>query len=126
MHSRRFSTLPLISVVTFLYFVVGKLSLKLAFLHVSASPVWPPTGIAIAALMLLGYRVWPAIFVGAFLVNLTTAGDILTSVAIATGNTLEAAVGAWLIQRFAGNTRAFDRAHNVFKFALAVALSTLV
>jgi integral membrane sensor domain MASE1 len=77
MHFRRFSTLPLIGIVTLLYFVVGKLSLKLAFLHASASPVWPSTGIAIAALLLLGYRVWPAIFVGALLINLTTAGNVL-------------------------------------------------
>ena len=51
------------------YFVTGKLGLLLAFLHVSASPVWPPTGTALAALLLFGIRFWPAIFVGAFLVN---------------------------------------------------------
>src|SRR2546425_1226474 len=48
-----------------LYVVAGKLGLSLAFIHVSASPVWPPTGIALAALLTLGYRVWPAIFAGA-------------------------------------------------------------
>ena len=64
------------------YFIAGKLGLKLAFLHASASPVWPPAGIALAALVLLGYRVWPAIFVGAFLVNLTTAGNVATSLAL--------------------------------------------
>src|SRR5438477_342259 len=95
MHLRRFSTLPAISVLTLLYFLVGKLSLKLAFLHASASPVWPPAGIALAALIVLGYRVWPAIFVGAFLVNATTAGNIATSLCIATGNTLQAVFGGW-------------------------------
>jgi signal transduction histidine kinase len=108
------------------YFVAGKLSLTLAFLHASASPVWPPAGIALAALLLFGFRLWPAIFIGAFLVNLTTAGNILTSLGIATGNTLEALISAWLIQRFAGGVRVFDRAYDVFRFALAVALSTLV
>ena len=58
------------------YFVAGKLGLILAFLHVSASPVWPPTGLALAALLLFGIRFWPAIFLGAFLVNLTTAGSV--------------------------------------------------
>jgi signal transduction histidine kinase/CheY-like chemotaxis protein len=125
-HSSRIRTALTVGILTVLYFVAAKLSLKLAFLHVSASPVWPPTGIAIAALLLFGYRVWPAIFVGAFLVNLTTAGNVFTSIGIAAGNTLEAATGAWLIQRFAGGTRVFDRAYNVFKFALAVALSTLI
>ncbi len=126
MYSRRFPTLPAIGVLTLIYFVVGKLGLKLAFLHASASPVWPPAGIAFAALLLLGYRVWPAIFVGAFLVNATTAGNIATSLGIAAGNTLEALCGAWLVNRFAGGTRVFDRAQGVFKFALAATLSALV
>ena len=126
MYSRRFSTLPVIGVLTLVYFIAGKLGLKLAFLHASASPVWPPAGIALAALVLLGYRVWPAIFVGAFLVNATTAGNIATSLGIAAGNTLEAVCGAWLVNRFAGGTRVFDRAQDVFKFALAAMLSALV
>src|SRR2546427_5957641 len=61
------------------FFVAGKLGLELAFEHASATAVWPPTGIALAAMLLYGYRVWPAIFVGAFLVNATTAGSIWTS-----------------------------------------------
>jgi signal transduction histidine kinase len=126
MYSRRFSTLPAIGVLTLIYFIAGKLGLKLAFLHASASPVWPPAGIALAALLLLGYRVWPAIFLGAFLVNATTAGNIATSLGIAAGNTLEAICGAWLVNRFAGGTRIFDRAQDVFKFALAAMLSTVV
>src|SRR6266550_4300207 len=126
MHLRRFSTLPGISVLTLLYFLVGKLSLKLAFLHASASPVWPPAGIALAALIVLGYRVWPAIFIGAFLVNATTAGNILTSLCIATGNTLEGICGAWLVNRFAGGRHVFDRPQDVFKFACAAAVSTLI
>ena len=126
MYSRRFPTLPAIGVLTLIYFIAGKVGLKLAFLHASASPVWPPAGIALAALVLLGYRVWPAIFVGAFLVNATTAGNIATSLGIAAGNTLEAVCGAWLVNRFAGGTRVFDRAQDVFKFALAAMLSALV
>jgi signal transduction histidine kinase len=77
-------------------------------------------------LLLFGIRLWPAIFIGAFLVNLTTAGNIFTSLGIATGNTLEAVIGAWLIQRFAGGLRVFERAYDVFRFALVVALSALV
>src|SRR5882762_8067114 len=68
-----------------LYFVSGKLALHLAFLQPSATPVWPCTGIALAALLLFGYRLWPAIFVAAFFVNLATAGTVLTSFSIATG-----------------------------------------
>ncbi len=125
-NSRRFRTALTAVILAAVYFLAGKLSLKLASLHASASPVWPPAGIALAALLLFGFRLWPAIFIGAFLVNLTTAGNIPTSIGIATGNTLEAVTGAWLIQRFAGGVRVFERAYDVFRFALAVAVSTLI
>jgi len=126
MQSRRFSGLLLIGVFAIIYVIAGKIGLNLASLHASASPVWPPAGIGLAAILLLGYRAWPAIFVGAFLVNLTTAGDIITSVAIASGNTLEALAGAWLVNRFAGGKNVFDRPQGVFKFALAAAVSAVV
>src|SRR5437773_4309471 len=126
MESRRFSGLPLIGILAIIYFAAGKLGLMLASLHASASPVWPPTGIALAAALSFGYRVWPAIFVGAFLVNVTTAGDVATSFAIATGNTLEALAGAWLVNRFAGGKNFCDRPQGVFRFALAAAISTII
>src|SRR5215475_5840501 len=118
--------LPLIGILAVVYFIAGKLGLMLASLQASASPVWPPAGIALAALLLLGYRAWPAIFVGAFLVNVTTAGNVATSFAISTGNTLEALVGAWLVNRFAGGVNVFDRPQGVFKFALAAGISTII
>ena len=126
MQSRRFSGLPLVGIVTVSYFIAGKLGLTLASLNASASPVWPPAGIALAALLLLGYRVWPAILVGAFLVNVTTAGNLATSFAIAAGNTLEAVAGAWLVNRFADGKNVFDRPRGVFKFALAAAISAVI
>src|SRR5213596_1778802 len=126
MQSRRFSGLLVIGILAIIYFVAGKLGLMLASLHASASPVWPPAGIALAASLLLGYRAWPAIFIGAFLANVTTAGNVATSFAIATGNTLEALAGAWLVNRFAGGTNVFDRPQGVFKFALAAGISTII
>ena len=83
-------------------------------------------GIALAGILLLGYRAWPAIFVGAFLVNLTTAGDTATSVAIATGNTFEAIAAAWLVNHLAGGKHVFDRPQGVFKFGLAAAISAIL
>jgi serine phosphatase RsbU (regulator of sigma subunit)/anti-sigma regulatory factor (Ser/Thr protein kinase) len=110
-----------------IYFLAAKLGLRLAFVHVSASAVWPPTGIALAVLLLLGSEVWPGIFLGAFVANLTTAGTIWTSLGIATGNTLEAVLGALLVTRYAGGGRVFDRAAGIFMFtALAAVLSTIV
>src|SRR5215813_4632356 len=126
MQFRSSSRLLLISVGTLVYFIVGKFGLMLASLHASASPVWPSAGIALAAILLIGYRVWPAIFVGAFLVNITNAGDVATSLAIATGNTLEALAGAWLVIRFARGKNFCDRPQDVFKFALVGATSTVI
>ena len=100
------------------YFVAGKLGLRLAYVNASASAVWPCSGIAIAALLLYGLRLWPAIFVGAFLVNLTTAGTIATSLAISSGNTLEALAAAYLVLHSAGGRNAFQRSQNIFRFAL--------
>src|SRR5436309_6989549 len=126
MQSRTFSGLPVVGLLTLVYFIAGKFGLILASLHASASPVWPPVGIALAALLVLGYRAWPAIFVGAFLVNVTTVGNVATSLAIASGNTLEAICGAWLINRLAGGTTVFDRPQGVVKFALAAVVSTVI
>jgi diguanylate cyclase (GGDEF)-like protein len=100
------------------YFAAGKLGLQLAYVHASATAVWPCTGIAIAALLVFGYRVWPGILIGAFAVNLTTAGSVETSIGIAIGNTLEGLAGCYLVSRFAGGKEAFARAQDIFKFAL--------
>ncbi|HXI84297.1 MAG TPA: MASE1 domain-containing protein [Verrucomicrobiae bacterium] len=121
------SDLAKITALALVYFVAGKLGLKLAFLNQSATAVWPPTGIALAAVLLLGYRVWPGIWLGAFLVNITTAGSIATTICIAGGNTLEVLLGVWFVQRFAGGWHAFDRARGIFQFVLfAAGLSTMV
>jgi diguanylate cyclase (GGDEF)-like protein len=100
------------------YFVAGKLGLQLAYVHASATAVWPCTGIAVAALLVFGYRVWPGILIGAFLVNLTTAGSVATSIVIAAGNTLEGLAGCYLVSRFARGKEAFARAQDIFKFAI--------
>src|SRR3954462_11666529 len=72
-----------------IYILAGKFGLQLAVLHPSATPVWPPTAISLAAFLLIGSWIWPAIFLGAFVVNVTTAGSMATSFGIAAGNTLE-------------------------------------
>lgn len=123
---KKIPTLAAISGLALVYFAAGKIGLNLATLHRSASPVWPPSGIALAALLLCGYRVWPGIFIGAFLVNVTTAGNIATSLGIATGNTLEALGGAWCVYRWAGGEELFDRYGNVFRFVVIALATTLV
>jgi signal transduction histidine kinase/CheY-like chemotaxis protein len=126
LNPRKIPTLPAIGALTLVYIVAGKFALKLAFVNASASPVWPPAGIALAALLVLGYRIWPAIFIGAFVVNFWTTLTIVSSIGIACGNTLEAIFGAWLVNSFANGIRVFDRPQDVFKFALAALISATV
>jgi diguanylate cyclase (GGDEF)-like protein len=111
-------------VVAAAYFISGKLGLRLAFVNASATAVWPPAGIALAALVLYGYGLWPAILVSAFFVNFTTTGAVATSAGIAVGNTLEALAGAYLVNRFAQGRRAFDRARDIFTFTLLAGLAS--
>jgi signal transduction histidine kinase len=106
------------------YFVSGRYGLSLAFANPSASPVWPPTGLALAGVTLLGYRVWPGIFAGAFLVNLSTAGTVATSLGIALGNTLEALAGGWLLNRLGGGRHALEGVRSISIFVPLVALGS--
>src|SRR5262249_58516544 len=111
-----------LALLTAVYVAAGKLGLSLAILNPSASPVWPPTGIALAAVLLLGQGVWPAIAVGAFLVNVTTTGNAWTSLGIAAGNTLEAVGGGALGERFADGRAPVDRAASLVPFVLLARL----
>lgn len=110
-------TPSLVAAVTAGYLVAGKLGLLFAFEQANATPVWPPAGIALAAFLLLGLRVWPAILLGAFLVNVTTAGTAATSLGIAVGNTLEGVIGALLVWRYAAGVRFAERPRDVLRFA---------
>ncbi len=116
-----------ILLLTVVYVITGKIGLRLAFVNASATAVWPPTGIALAALLMLGYRVWPGVFVGAFIVNLFTAGTVLTSLGVATGNTLEALLAAYLVNRFARGRDVFDHPYDILKYTVLAALgSTMI
>src|SRR5580692_11159039 len=82
------------------YYLAGRLGLSMAFVNTSASAVWAPTGIAIAAMLIWGYRLWPVILAGAFLVNISTSGSFPASLMIAVGNTLEGLTAAYLVTRY--------------------------
>jgi PAS domain S-box-containing protein len=101
----------LLILIALSYYATAKLGLTFAFDGTNASPVWLPSGIALAAILLAGYRVWPTIFIAAFLANLQvlTVSELsfssvfLLSILTATGNTMEALVGSWLILRFSNH-----------------------
>src|SRR5947209_9705492 len=109
------------------YVATAKFGLSLDAVHSVATAVWPPTGIALMALVLGGYRLWPGIAVGAFLINLWAGAPLPVACGITLGNTLEALVGALLLQRLAGFSPALDRLRDVLGLVvLAAVLSTLV
>jgi integral membrane sensor domain MASE1/anti-sigma regulatory factor (Ser/Thr protein kinase) len=108
------------------YFASAKLGLALAFSNESVTAVWPPTGIALAALVLWGRGLWPGVLLGAFLANVTTDVPVYTAAGIAVGNTLEAVVGAYLLDRF-GFRPTLLRLRDIFALALlAGVISTAV
>ena len=92
--------------VALAYYLTGKLGFTLAFMHTHVSPVWPPTGLALGAALVFGYRVWPAIVLG--VIALTAWGPSglpwLAVIAIAFGDVVEALAGAWFIRTFSGQS----------------------
>jgi PAS domain S-box-containing protein len=90
------------------YYAAARLGLRYASIGPSISLVWPPTGIAFAALTLLGSRYWPGVTLGAFLANAATPVPLLAAAGIALGNTLEAVTAAYLLRRSAGSRPQLD------------------
>src|SRR2546426_9630940 len=76
------------------YYLAAKLGLRFAYINSSVTTIWPPAGIALAAFVLLGYRVWPAILGAAFLANFTTTGAVVPSLGLALGSTVEGLLAA--------------------------------
>jgi integral membrane sensor domain MASE1 len=113
------------ALVAVAYVVAAKLSLFFAIPPGYATAIWPPSGIALAALLIGGTRTWPGVWLGAAVANLTVQGSALVAALIACGNTLEAIVAAELIRRYAASGR-FDRVRNVVRFAGAVALAAAI
>src|SRR6266481_8014990 len=101
-----------------IYFALARGGLALASINPSATPIWPPTGFVLAAVLLWGYWTWPAIFAASLIVNATIAGSIATAMAIATGNSLEAVVGAYFINRWSNGRNTFSTPSSVARFAL--------
>ncbi len=104
------------------YYFAAKLGLRFAFINSSVTTIWPPAGIALAAFVLLGYGVWPAILAGAFFANISTTGAVFPSLGIAVGNTIEGLFAAYLVNRFARGGRVFDRVRDIIRFTLLAAI----
>ena len=108
------------------YYGAAKLGLSLAFESETVTAFWPPTGIALSALVLWGYRLWPGVAVGAFLANSWTGIPLYAELGITLGNTLEALAGAWLLH-LAGFKPSLDRVRDVIALiVLAGTVSTAI
>src|SRR5439155_12260105 len=99
--ARLVSIARLIGLAT-LYVLAARGGLKMDAVAGFATLVWAPTGIALAAVLLLGYGVWPAIFAGAVVANLWIGAPLLVAVGIGVGNTLEAVLGVYTLKRVDG------------------------
>ncbi|MBI3323312.1 MAG: MASE1 domain-containing protein [Candidatus Omnitrophica bacterium] len=109
------------------YFGAARMGLAMDAVSGFATLVWPPTGIALAALLLWGYRLWPGIAAGAFLANASIGAPLGAAFGIAVGNTLEAVVGACLLRGLLGFRNDLDRLRDVLGLILLGAgLSTTV
>ena len=104
------------------YFLAGKIGLAAPFTSGNVSPVWPAAGIALAAMLLVGYRVWPAVAIGAFLVNLLSPIPHAAALGLVLGNTAGPLTGAWLLRRISGFQPALTRLRDALGLIVFAAL----
>jgi signal transduction histidine kinase len=121
------SFLAQVAAVAVIYVLAALAGLRLDAVSGFASLVWAPTGIALAAILLAGPRLWPGVFIGAFVANLLTGAPPLVAAGIATGNTLEAVVGAYALRRMSGFSVGLDNLRDVLALIVfAATLSTMI
>src|SRR5512138_565664 len=109
-----------------IYHLAARLGLSMAYVQSNTSPVWPPTGIALAALLLFGYHLWPGVSLGVLLGSLLTGADPVLALGMTVGNTLEALVGAYLLRRLIGFQNSMDALRDVVGLGGVAILSTAI
>src|ERR1700730_3664682 len=119
--AREFFRLALVALA---YWLAARLSLNLALVHGQVTPIWPPTGIALVAFLLIGRRAWPAIALAAFAVNLPIRPSPVGAAIIAAGNTLAPLVSVGLLRRV-GFHRELDRLQDAIAIILVGALASM-
>jgi PAS domain S-box-containing protein len=111
-----------LAIVGLTYFILAKGGLMLAIVHPGTSAIWPAAGMALAAVLLWGVRISPAILLGSFLANATTLDTVAPALPIAIGNTLEALAAGYLLARYSGGARTFDTPSGIATFGLVTVL----
>ncbi|MEZ5319792.1 MAG: diguanylate cyclase [Vicinamibacterales bacterium] len=113
----------LLAFLVIAYVVTGRAGLAFAWAHPAASAIWPPSGLALGAFLVLGYRVWPAVLAGAVVLYASVVGALPAVLALGAANTVEAMVAAYLINRYAGGRLALQGPGTAFRFAGLVILA---
>jgi len=126
LNSQFLSYLAKVGLLTLIYFAAGRLGLTVSSIEGIVTLVWPPTGIALAALLLFGYRLWPGVALGAFVVNSSAGAPLATVIGISIGNTLEAVAGAYLLRHVVGFHHSLERLQDVSSFISVTAISAMV
>lgn len=116
----------IILAISFFYFLIGRLGLCLATINAAVSPVWPATGMAMAILFIWGKHYWPALFIGAFFVNLLTKSPYSSAFLIATGNCMEALCGVFILQFFVKHKARFSPYSKSLAIFVAAILGSVV
>ncbi|MGH7652835.1 MAG: MASE1 domain-containing protein [Gemmatimonadaceae bacterium] len=113
--------------IALLYVLAARAGLQLDAVSGFATLVWPPTGLALAAVLLSGYEIWPGVLIGAVVANVLTGAPIAVALGIGVGNTLEALSGAYALKRIPGFKRSLNRVTDAIALiVLAGGLSTLL
>ena len=116
--------IPLVAVA---YASVAAISLVLAIPPGYASAIWPPAGIALFAWLAFGWRIWPGILLGAAIANIGVTGTpVLVALSIGAGNTAEAMLAGFLIQRLVNLKHRFEQPSAVWKFAAIAFIAPLI
>ena len=109
-----------------IYHLAARLGLKMAYVQPNTSPVWPPTGIAIAALLLFGSNLWPGVSMGVLLGSLLTGAPLNLALGMMIGNTLEAWVIAYSLKRLADFRPDINRVQDVIRLLTVSFFGTMI
>ena len=115
-----------IGLLALVYFIAGRIGLSLDPVGGFATVVWPPAGIALAALLLYGSKLWPGVFIGALLVNISSGAPALAAIAMAAGNTLEAVAATLFLRKLTSFYVGLATVRDVLALVLAAAASTVI
>src|SRR5437899_8900904 len=107
------------------YYLAARLGLRVALIEKNVTPLWPPTGIAVVAFLLLGRGVWPGVALAAFLVNVPITPSLWAAAATAAGNTLAPFAAAELLH-MAGFRREIDRLRDAGAIVFAALVGMLI